>query len=366
MEVRGDEGLPHVHTSTRPHPHTGRGNGDELVVLRAAGDERRSWGALPAGFAERPLFTPAHHGLEQLTLPLELLAARLNVLHSPDFVPPFVRPCRSVITVHDLAFLLYPQFLTDESRRYYNAQIERAVASADMIIAVSQNTATDLGRLLGVSRHKIRVVLEAPANAVARVDGEELASFRRREALEGEFILFVGTLEPRKNLVGLLRAVDLLVRRHGWDGRLVVVGAGGWLEHEVFEVVKAPGLATRVVFAGPRPEQELSLFYSAASLLAMPSFYEGFGIPVLEAMACGTPVVCSNTSSFPEVVGDAALLVAPHDSEALANGLWQVLSDQALRRRLAQAGPAQTAQFSWDRAARETLAVYREAAAMKI
>lgn len=334
---------------------------EEVVVLRAARDRRRPWRPLPGRFGERPLYTPAHHPLEQLTLPAEITLARLNALHSPDFIPPFWRTCRSVITVHDLAFLLFPQFLTRESRRYYNRQIERAAESADRIIAVSQHTAKDLRELLSVPPEKIRVVLEAPGNDVARVtDPEALAAFRRRHALEGEFILFVGTLEPRKNLAGLLRAFALLLRQRKWPGRLVVLGARGWLDQEVFQALRDLGLAQRVVFTGTVPEKEMALFYSAAQALAMPSFYEGFGLPVLEAMACGTPVVCSNTSSFPEVAGDVALLADPRDPQALADALWQAVADDALRARLALAGPVHAAAFNWDRAARETLAVYRE------
>ena len=316
--------------------------GDSLLLLEAA----RAATPLPAsGAVQRArLLTPSHHRLEQLTLPLELLPRRIDVLHSTDFIPPFVRRCRSVITIHDLAFLRYPEFLTAESRRYFNGQIERAVRSTDRIIAVSQATRQDLIELLGVAEHKIDVVYEAPA-----FDAEPQPA-----RSDEDYILFAGTLEPRKNLPLLIRAFAGL-RRRGYAGKLVLAGAVGWLAQPVFEEIERQGLDQHVALRALSPD-----LYQGARLLALPSLYEGFGLPVLEAMACGTPVVTSNVSSLPEIAGDAALLVDPADETALADAMWHILTNGALRNELRSKGLARAAEFSWKRAAKETLAVYHQ------
>ncbi len=314
-------------------------------------------------FRRRSTWTPCHHPLEQLTLPLEIWPLKLDLLHSPDYIPPFRRNCRSVITVHDLAFLHFPELLTTDSARYYS-QIDRAVREAEGIIAVSHATQRDLMNLLGVPAHRVTVVHEA-ANPIFRViedEADALRDVRARYGLPERFILFLGTIEPRKNLPTLIQAYRLLCMAEGPHGpSLVVAGARGWLFDSVFILVEQLGLSDRVLFTGGIPWADVPAFYNLAEVFVFPSLYEGFGLPPLEAMACGTPVVAANVSSIPEVVGDAGLLVDPNDAEGLAEALGRVLNDATLRQDLRRRGLARAAGFSWDRAARETLAVYRQA-----
>mgnify|MGYP000549758417 CR=1 FL=1 len=331
--------------------------GDEFIILQ----HRHDGHPLTPGphFKRRSTWTPCHHPLEQLTLPLEIWPLRLDLLHSPDYIPPFRRNCRSVITVHDLAFIHFPELLTAESARYYG-QIDQAVRDAEGIIAVSQSTKRDLMNLLGVPAHRVTVVYEA-ASPIFRViqDPAVLEDVRARYSLPPRFILFLGTIEPRKNLPTLIQAYRLLRARD--VPPLVVAGAKGWLFDSVLTLVEQLGLGEQVLFTGGIPWADVPAFYNLAEVLVFPSLYEGFGLPPLEAMACGTPVIAANVSSIPEVVGDAGLLVDPNDAAALAAALARLLNDAALRQDLRCRGLARAAEFSWHRAARETLAVYRQA-----
>lgn len=333
---------------------------NQYTVYRSRKD--RQVYQLPPNFRARPLWTPCHHPLEQVALPLELAFSRLDILHSPDFIPPLRRLCRSVITVHDLAFLRYPQFLTAESRRYYG-QIRAAVKSANAIIAVSEATKRDLEELLSVPGDKITVVYEAPAPLFRPLGENENGIPARVQDLPRPFLLFVGTLEPRKNLPALLHALALIKTERGAKTPgLALVGGKGWLYQESLDLIGQLDLSEQTTMLGPATPEELLWLYNRAEVLVMPSFYEGFGLPVVEAMACGAPVVVSRTSSLPEVAGDAALMVEPSDSKGLARAICRVLDEEALRSAMRQAGLRQAARFTWDRAARETLKVYQDTA----
>jgi glycosyltransferase involved in cell wall biosynthesis len=267
-----------------------------------------------------------------------------------------------VITVHDLSFLYYPQCLTDESRRYYNRQIRWAVRRADHILADSHATKSDLISLLDVPPEKVTVVHLAADGAFHPVTDAEAGRIAGKYGLELGYLLCVGTLEPRKNLPGLLQAYRLLLDRGTTTAPLVLVGGKGWLYDEVFERIEALRLEGYVRFLHDVPDTDLPGMYNAASVLTTPSFYEGFGLPALEAMACGTPVVVADRASLPEVVGDAGLLVDPDDTDSIAKALRRVLTDDPLRARMRELGLAQAASFTWERAAQATLAVYREVA----
>ncbi len=338
-------------------------NENSYVILQSRKDRKPL--VEQANARRHGLWTPPHHRFEQWTLPAELLPLRLDVLHCPDFIPPFRRTCRAVITVHDVAFLRFPGLLTDESARYYG-QIGRAVQSADHIIAVSESTKHDLVTLLGAPEGKITVVYEAAGPFFRPVTDEQtLLAVRARYGIQGNYILFVSTIEPRKNIPVLLHAYARL--RDGWQGpgdlpRLVLAGKKGWLYQNVFAVTEDLGLASSVIFTGAVPVEDLPALYSGALLFVLPSLYEGFGLSVLEAMSCGAPVITSNTSSLPEVAGDAAILVNPQDMVGLTVAMQRLLTDESLPRELSARGLAQAARFSWERAARETLEVYRAVA----
>ncbi len=310
-------------------------------------------------FTTRHSLTPSHHRLEQLSLPLELAPLRLDLLHSPDFIPPFRAKVRSVITVHDLVFLMFPQFLTKDSARYYG-QIDHAVRRADAVIAVSHATKRDIMQLLGVAEHKIRVIYEAASPIFRPLRSDDLTQrVRGRFGIQREFLLFVSTIEPRKNVPVLLRAYRQLRDNYGVDAQLVLAGDKGWLFDEVFDLTRRLELEDHVLFLGRVTTRELLWLYNAAQALVAPSVYEGFGLTPLEAMACGTPVIVSNVSSLPEIVSDAGLTVDPSDVEALTVAMWRVLDDSELRSTLVQKGLKRAALFSWDKAARETLALYK-------
>lgn len=333
---------------------------DEFLILQHVKDH--------SVFSQQPnvrrvaIRTPSHHWLEKYMLSFEISGLGLDVLHSTDFIPParLPRGCKSVITIHDLAFLHFPHFLTKDSARYYG-QIDRAVHAADHIIAVSKSTRRDIINLLGVDERKISVIYEAANPIFQPMDREQaLAQVRARYPVPDAFVLFVSTIEPRKNVQGLLHSFRRLLDNYKLDISLVLAGARGWLSQEAYDLVNELNLQGRCLFLGSVEESDLVLLYNAARCLAYPSFYEGFGIPPLEAMACGTPAIVSNLSSLPEVVGDAALLVAPQDVEGLTVALWRVLTDPTIWSELQQKGFTRARRFSWERAARETLDVYRQ------
>jgi glycosyltransferase involved in cell wall biosynthesis len=283
----------------------------------------------------------------------------LDVLHSPDFIPPHRPSCKSVITVHDLAFLLYPHFLTKESARYYG-HIDQAVRWTDHIIAVSESTKRDTIQHLGVPDDKITVVHEAASSVFQPIEREVAREqVRNLHGVDGPFILFVSTIEPRKNVPTLLRAVWQLMECYKEDVRIVLAGGKGWLFEDAFAVIDELELDSRVHFLGRVRSEDLVYLYNAAEMLAHPAFYEGFGLPPLEAMACGLPVISSNVASLPEVVGDAGLLIDPHDVDELTVAMWRVMNDGELRQEMRQKGLRQAGRFSWERAARETLAIYQ-------
>jgi glycosyltransferase involved in cell wall biosynthesis len=330
---------------------------DEFILLQSRKDPTQIVNG--RNFSRVSLWTPSHHWAEQTALRLEIGRLRLDLLHSPDFIPPFRRNCRSVITVHDLAFLLYPHFLTKEAARYYG-QIDQAVRRTDHIIAVSESTRQDTIKLLGVPERKITVIHEAANPIYQPMDAGEA---RRRVAeiygLDRDYILFVSTIEPRKNLPGLLQAYRRLKDDYKRTEGLVLAGSRGWLSEEVYDTVNRLQLERHVRFLGRVPSEHLLYLYNAARLLVHPSFYEGFGLPPLEAMTCGTPAIVSNVSALPEVVGDAATLVDPHDIDGLTVAMWRALTDEDLRASLIAKGLKRARMFSWGRAARETLDVYR-------
>ncbi|HQF70971.1 MAG TPA: glycosyltransferase family 1 protein [Promineifilum sp.] len=334
---------------------------DEYVIFHSR-KEGRSFVPVDGNFSRSNLWIPCHHRLERYALGVELLRHRLDVLHSPDFIPPAGGASRRVITVHDLTFLHYPEFLTAESRRYYAEQIGWAVAAADAISADSEATRRDLITLVGASPNKVTTIHLAanPLFAVKRVPAEVNAVLTEF-GLERGFLLAVGTLEPRKNLPTLLRAYERLRREAGLRAPLVLVGRKGWLYEDVFRTIDALGLAACARHLEAVTDTQLACLYRAAGALAFPSHYEGFGLPALEALHAGCPVVASNRGSLPEVVGAAGLLLEPDDVDAWAEALWRVLTDDTLAGVLRHAGPEQARQFTWARTAAATLALYHGA-----
>jgi glycosyltransferase involved in cell wall biosynthesis len=291
----------------------------------------------------------------RLPLPVEAFIGSLDLFYSPDFVLPPVLRARTLLTVHDLSFVRHPQTADPHLYRYLNVAVPRSVRRADHILADSQNTAHDLTELWDVPSGKISVLYPGVESRFRPVtDAAELDRVRNRYDLPQHFIFTVGTLQPRKNYERLIRAFSQLrVATKDHSHRLVVAGGKGWLYESIFDSVRELGLEERVLFPGFVDDEDLPALYTLADLFAFPSLYEGFGLPVLEAMACGTPVICSEASSLPEVAGDATLLVDPLDMEGWTQAMRQALNDEELRRSLVARGLAQARGFSWERAARE-------------
>jgi glycosyltransferase involved in cell wall biosynthesis len=303
-------------------------------------------------------WTPAHHWLETIALAVEAAPQRLDLLHSPDFIPPLWGYRRSLITVHDLTFLRYPEFLTPESRRYYNGHIHLAVKMADAISADSHATKDDLVNLVSAPPEKITVIhlgLDPEFRALA---GEVVTQTLSRLDLTPGYILFVGTFEPRKNIPGLFAAYFRLRKLMPDAPPLVLVGHKGWLFDATNSVMHDLGLEKQVYFFENLPAADLPAVYNGASLFVLPSHYEGFGFPVLEAMGCGVPCIIADRASLPEIAGDAALKVNPDDPDDIAAALHRALTDSALRDSMRQKGLEQVKKFTWEKTARETLALY--------
>lgn len=299
-----------------------------------------------------------HRG--RVPLPIETVVGRVALYHATDFtLPPALPQTRTLLTVHDLSFVRVPETASPPLKAYLDAVVPRSVRSADHVLADSQATRDDLVALYDVPESKITVLLSGVDARFAPVsDDAELSRVRQRYALpHTPFILSVGTVQPRKNYARLIEALAQL-RAEYPALHLVIAGGRGWLEDPIYESLDRLNLRGAVTFTGFADDADLPALYTLARAVALPSLYEGFGLPVLEAMACGTPVVTSTISSLPEVAGDAALLVDPLDIDALAAALRQLLADESLRAGLRARGLARAATFTWERSARQLLEVY--------
>jgi glycosyltransferase involved in cell wall biosynthesis len=272
---------------------------------------------------------------------------------------PLLTPCPRVVTVHDLTFFLMPERFTAARRLPYQLATRAAAMLAKRVIVPSQSTSSDLQRILKTPPGRISVTPEGVSPDFHPVAPEGAAAVAQRYALPPSYLLSLGTREPNKNRGAIIQALHRLVGA-GRDLHLAVVGGGGWRTETERDEIARLGLAGRIHYTGYVPQQDLAALYSAASVFLFPSLHEGFGLAALEALACGTPVVTSNTSSLPEVVGDAALLVDPRDAGALAAAIVAVLDDPGEAHRLRQAGPSRAARFTWEACAEATVQVYRE------
>ncbi len=304
------------------------------------------------------LWTPPHHRLERNALSAELARLRLDVLHSTDFIPPRGGARRHVISVHDLTFLHYPQYLTAESLRYYAGQIETAVTQADHILTISQSSKRDIMELLDVPEDKVTVHLLGVDPRFRPLPAEALAEWCVRLSLPEDYFLFVGTFEPRKNIIGLLDAYALLRTFVKDAPPLILAGSRGWMYDETLAHISKLGLNETVQLRENLPNEAFPALYGGAIALLMPSFYEGFGLPPLEAMACGTLPIVSNRSSLPEVVGDVGALVEPEDPTSIAAAMQRALDDNDWRAAQRAAGITRAAGFRWEDTARIALATY--------
>lgn len=329
------------------------------------GDKRVSTQAfeLPTVFSRVSTRRPPVRILwEQSVLPLLLRRLGANLLHAPAFVGPLLSPCPQAITIHDLSFLRHPEFFHRGHRLYLSTMTGIACRRAAAVIAVSNFTAQEAVKLLRVPAERVHTIYHGIDARFHPLPDAEVARFRREMQLPERFVLYMGTLEPRKNIVALVRA---FARLRDPDLHLVLAGGKGWLYEEIFAEVERLEMGDRVRFPGYVPAEMQTLWYNAARAFAYISNYEGFGFPVLEAMACGVPTLITSTTSLPEAGGDGALAVPPGDETAIAEGLHRLLTDAALREALRQRGLAHAARFSWSETARQTVALYRHILGMR-
>lgn len=310
-----------------------------------------------------PFPTPSEYARalwEQTVVPREARRQGITVYHSPNYILPLALRCPSVVTVHDVIFRSLPQLHRWQSRLYLSFFTNWAVRRADCLIAVSQTTADELARYYPAAKSKTQVIYQGldpifhnPPSA------DKVCEFRLRKGIERPYILFVGTLEPRKNLARLLDAYRQLVEEWAVAHDLVICGAIGWHTRPFQQALAQASIEHRVRLTGYVADEELPLWYAAADLFVYPSLFEGFGLPPLEAMACGAPVVTSNNSSLPEAVGDAAILVDPTDVRAIAEGIACVLECPDLAESLRVRGHQQVQRFNWHVAAGQIIELYQ-------
>ena len=304
---------------------------------------------------------------QQWAVPRLLARLRADLYHSPYYLMPYRVGRPTVLTVHDLIPLLLPRQSTWQARLLFRSALSLALRASHRVIAVSGSTAQDLQQYFRVPAERVSVIPEAPDPAFYPRSPAEVEAVRQKYGLPESFVLYVGSNKPHKNLLRLIEAWSHLtfhVSRFTFSvSRFTLIIAGAWDPRYPEPRLLAERLGLRNVrWLGPVPEADLPALYSAATLFVFPSLYEGFGLPLLEAMACGVPVVCSNTSSLPEVAGDAALLADPTDAPSLAAAIAGLLEDEAQREEMREKGLQQAARFSWDRTAAMTLEMYREVA----
>lgn len=299
---------------------------------------------------------------EQVAFPYQLGRNHFDLSHSMAYVSPLLSLTPDVVTVYDLSFVLFPGYFRPLNRIYLKWGTRLSTRRAKRVIAISESTKADLVRLFALPSGKIDVVPPGvQPSFFPNGDGNSLERFKRTKKLPDHFILFVGTLEPRKGLTTLIRAFANAKSRHHLPHKLVLVGGHGWKEDEIARAIEANRVDQDVILAGYAPAEELPYWYRAADAFVYPSQYEGFGMPLLEAMASGTPVITGNVSSLPEAVGNAGLLVDPNDARELEEALARIVTDNGLRDELIFKGRERARSFTWARTAEATANVYRRA-----
>ena len=279
-----------------------------------------------------------------------------DVYHGTNFTHLPLTKGKVIVTIHDLSFLLFPEHTSNIIYKHHSRWVPYAAKVSDHIIAVSEQTKQDIIRLLGISPDKISVVyLSANERFVPLPEAEYLPVIKKYK-LPAKYILFVGNIEPRKNLPGLIRAFHAI--KNAVEEKLVIVGAKAWKSSPIFDLVRELELMDFVHFTGYVDDADLPAIFNGASVLVLPSFYEGYGLPLIEAMRCGVPVVGSNVSSIPEIIGDAGFLVDPHNIEELSDAIKQMVGSSTTHRHYSQLALQRAAHFSWRKTAQQTLEVY--------
>jgi glycosyltransferase involved in cell wall biosynthesis len=334
-----------------------------VVVCRPADCEALA--TLGENFRAVPETAGNYSVAEQLKIPMVLKREAVTLFHAPHYVLPRLVRCRSVVTIHDCIHLMFPQYLPNRfALRYAKVSIGTAAKRATRVLTVSESSKRDILRFVDTEPDKIDVIYNAYDERFAIDPNEEdVVRVRERFQLQDEFVLYAGNVKPHKNLERLIEAFDI-VRRRGLDHlKLVMIGDEISRYTALRRAVHRHQLHKYVRFLGYLPEETLAVMYRLAGVFVFPSLYEGFGLPPLEAMASGTPVVTSNVSSLPEVAGEAAVLVDPYDPVAIADGVFRVLTDEQLRKDLSRRGVARAGMFSWEQSVRRVRKIYGEVGA---
>jgi len=295
-----------------------------------------------------------------IQLPLKLRKLNLDIVHEMSQIPPFLIDfeCGKLVTIHDLSAILYPETFDRLTVIFHRYILPQTLKKTDIVITDSYNSKKDIVKLLDFPEEKVEVVYLGVDEIFKPIEVSE--NFLKKYNIVGPYILYVGTLEPRKNVPTLLKAFYKLKKKYNIPHNLVIIGKIGWKYQEIFRILKELKLQKYVILTGYVPRVDLPKFYSSADIFVYPSIYEGFGLPPLEAMACGCPVVTTNVSSLPEVVGDAGIMVSPYDVEMLATAIYNVLTDDSLRKTLSIKGLNRAKKFSWKKTAEKTLEIYRK------
>jgi glycosyltransferase involved in cell wall biosynthesis len=333
--------------------------GEHLLILPPGAE-----GIIETGNSSAKTITPKlkYYSIrEQIQLPWILRKNKVDLLHAPHFMLPLVRPCPSVVTIHDVIPLLWKNDLGSRiGQVYYHGMIYAATRLADRIITDSKFSRDDIVHCLGVNPERITVIYPGVSPEFHPIsDSVQLENIRAKYRIENEYIVYAGIYKPRKNHAALIRAFRSFLS-NGRDANLVLVGPLKEGEQDLRRLANELDISDKVIFPGFVDDSELRALYSAAKVCACPSLYEGFGFTVLEAMACGTPVVCAAETSLPEVAGDAAVYADPRNAEEFGQALHAVFTDPCLRKALMDKGRINLQRFSWSKAARETLSVYRD------
>jgi len=342
--------------------HLARIDSQTEFVIFCRPEDRETLAAVGENFRPVPETSGNYSLAEQIKIPWALRREGVTLFHAPHYVlPPLVR-CRSVVTIHDVIHLMFPQYLPNRvAFAYAKWSITQAAHRATRIMTVSQSSKRDILRFVDTEPGKIDVIYNAYDERFAIEPREEdVVRVRERYQLADEFVLYAGNVKPHKNLERLIDAFAI-VRKRGLDHlKLVLIGDEISKYTALRRAVHQHQLHNYVRFLGYLPEETLAVMYRLAGVFVFPSLYEGFGLPPLEAMASGTPVVTSNVSSLPEVAGDAAVLVDPYDPQAIADGIYRVLTDETLRREMVHKGIARAGQFSWEQSVRHVRQIYGE------
>lgn len=307
--------------------------------------------------------TPKRFFWDQVVLPIKAMKKGANLLHQPCFSAPFIFRGATVVTIHDIISILYPANIPFASRMFYSKWMPYSYRTADRIITISESTKADITRVLKIPEEKITVVpLAVDVRFKAKISDSDARAVAKKYGIRSDYILHLGTLEPRKNLDFLIGVFADVLKTGGFENlNLVITGKKGWYYEGLFEKVRKLKLGKRVIFTGYVDEKDKPALYRGATIFAFPSLYEGFGLPPLEAMASGVPTVSSNTSSLPEVVGEAGILLSPTDKEGWSDAIVRVYKNPALQRQMREKNQQQIKKFSWEKTARMTIDVYKKA-----